>query len=347
MSSDAIGPSRISVVVLAYGDEPLLVRCIGAILASQDVVPEVVVVDNGGRPAQVDAVAVLPGVTVLRPGRNLGFAAGANAGAAAASADVLAFVNSDVIVRPGALRALARTLDDPEVGLASASVRLMSSPELINSCGNPVHYLGLSWAGGLGEPAEQHADPADIAVASGAAFACTRTTWERLDGFFEPLFLYHEDTELSVRCWIQGLAVRYQPDAVVEHDYDFARNPSKWEQMERNRLVFMFTLWERRTLAVLMPALLGMEMAMFAVSVKQGWWRAKVRGWWWLVRHRALLRDRRAEVDLLRRVPDAEVLTLLTGRFDPGASTGVGAPAFVQSVSTAYWLMARRILGVR
>lgn len=347
MSSPAAGPARVSAIVLAYGAEPLLVRCVESILASEDVEADVVVVDNGGEPGQVATVAELAGVTVVRPGRNLGFAAGANAGAAAAEGDVVAFVNSDVIVRPGALRALVDALDDPAVGLASASVRLMRSPELINSSGNPVHYLGLSWAGGLGDPAEQHAEPRDVTVASGAAVACTRATWERLEGFYEPMFLYHEDTELSVRCWLQGLAVRYVPQAVVEHDYDFSRNASKWELMERNRLIFMFTLWEKRTLRVLMPAIVGLELALFAVAVKQGWWRAKIRGWTWLLRNRSLVSQRRRHVAGLRRVPDRDVLRLMTARFEPGAESGVSAPAALQAGSAAYWRIACRILGVR
>ena len=337
--------TRVSAVVLAYGEEPLLGRCVESLIADPDV--DVVVVDNGCTSDAVEEVAPLSRVSVVRPGTNLGFAAGANRGAAAAAGDVLAFVNSDVVVRPGALQALADALLDPSVGLVCASVRLMSDPDRMNTAGNPVHFLGLSWAGGLGEPAADHDTPRDVASVTGATFAATRETWERLGGFYEPLFLYQEDTELSLRCWQQGLAVRYVPSAVAEHDYEFARNPSKWELLERNRLLFMLTLWEARTLAVLAPALIGMELAMFAVSVAQGWWRAKVRGWVWLLRHRSLIRARRAEVARTKRVPDAEVLGLFTARFEPGSEAGVSAPAFMQAGSSAYWSLARRVLGVR
>lgn len=337
--------SRVSAVVLAYGEERLLPRCVESLLIDPGV--DVVVVDNGCTSDAVTVVAALPRVTVVRPGTNLGFPAGANRGARAATGDVLAFVNSDVVVRPGATQALADALLDPAVGLVCASVRLMSDPDLINSVGNPVHYVGLSWAGGLGDPAEEHAAPRDVASITGATFACTRTTWDRLGGFYEPLFLYQEDTELSLRCWQQGLAVRFVPSAVVEHDYEFARNPSKWELLERNRLFFMLTLWERRTLVVLGPALIGMELAMLAVSVAQGWWRAKVRGWIWLLRRRSLIRGRRAEVSRSKRVPDADVLARFTARFEPGAEAGVSAPAVMQAGSSAYWHVARRLLGVR
>ena len=113
----------VSAVVLAYGPEPLLSRCVEALLADPGV--DVVVVDNGCTSDSVEQVAGREGVTVLRPGRNLGFPAGANLGARSARADVIAFVNSDVVVRPGAVAALARAVADPTVGIACASVRLL------------------------------------------------------------------------------------------------------------------------------------------------------------------------------------------------------------------------------
>ena len=69
----------VSAVVLAYGPEPLLSRCVEALLADPGV--DVVVVDNGCTSDSVEQVAGREGVTVLRPGRNLGFPAGANLGA--------------------------------------------------------------------------------------------------------------------------------------------------------------------------------------------------------------------------------------------------------------------------
>ena len=80
------------------------------------------------------------------------------------------------------------------------------------------------------------------------------------------MFAYLEDTELSLRCWQRGLKVMFVPDAVVLHDYEFSRNPSKLGLLERNRLIMLLTLYERHTLAVLAPALLAVEIATLALS---------------------------------------------------------------------------------
>ncbi len=337
---------RFDVVILAYGAEPLLAESVASVLAQEDAEVTVVVVDNGADAQSIFAIDSLPRVRLVVPGRNLGFAAGANLGARHGDADHVAFVNSDVVLRPGALAALAAALEDETVGLATASLRLRDDPETMNSCGNPVHFLGLSWAGGLGEPAGDHLEPRDVASVSGACFAARRTTWEGLDGFYEPLFLYHEDTELSLRCWQTGLAVRFVPGAVAEHGYEFARHTQKWGLLERNRLVMMLTLWEARTLALMLPGLLGLEVTMMVVAVRQGWARQKLAGWWWLVTRTRMLRRRRAELSRKRVTTDARVLVRLTGRMDPGSGTGVKVPAVVNLASAAYWSAVRRALSL-
>ena len=69
-----------------------------------------VLVDNGCTTDAVDRLRDEPGVTVVSPGTNTGFAGGCNLGARHARGDVLAFINGDAVVRPDALRALADAL---------------------------------------------------------------------------------------------------------------------------------------------------------------------------------------------------------------------------------------------
>jgi GT2 family glycosyltransferase len=339
--------TAVSAVVLAYGAEPLLGECVHAILASTGVDVDVVVVDNGCTTDAVQRLRNVDGVTVVTPGHNTGFAAGCNIGARGARGEVLAFVNGDAVVRPDALHALVDALRDDEVGLASGSLRLYDQPDVMNSAGNPVHFTGLSWAGGLGEPSSAYAAPRDVTSATGAATAVRADRFAELGGFAEPMFAYHEDSELSLRVWQRGWKVRYVPGAVVLHRYEFSRNPQKSYLLERNRLFLVATLYERRTLLVVLPALLALEAAVAAVALRQGWFRQKARGWWWLWRNRGVVKARRREVQSARRVPDRELAGLLTGSFDPGESTGLAAPRALQAASRAYWAVARQLLGVR
>jgi GT2 family glycosyltransferase len=333
----------VTAIVLAYRAEPWLRRCVESLLAAEKVDIDVVLVDNGCTTDDVEVLGRLPGVTVVGSGTNLGFAGGCNAGAAVARGTYLALVNGDAIVEPGTLARLVAEVDRPEVGIAGASVRLAEDPHLINAGANPVHVLGLSWAGRMGEP-ETGTQPVPTAGVSGACLVTTRSHWERLGGFDAEYFAYHEDAELAIRTWRAGLRVLYVPDAVAVHRYEFSRNSFKYYLIERNRLMFVATLWGWRALLLLAPPLLALEAAMLLVAVRQGWAREKIRGWVWLGRHAGHLARRRRMLMAERTVPDRVWMGQLTDRLDTTALALPSASGMLNAAMHVYWRAVRRLV---
>jgi GT2 family glycosyltransferase len=335
----------VTAIVLAYGDEPHLRTCVEAVLASTGIDIDVVLVDNGCTDrTTVDQLATHQRVRMLRPDDNLGYAGGCNLGADNARGDVLAFVNSDAIVEPDALAELVAALDRDDLALATASVRLADEPELLNAAGNPLNILGVAWAGHFREPAAAHAHPRTVTLVSGATFCCRRTTWAALGGFDPEYFAYHEDTELSVRCWQRGWRIGYVPAAVVRHHYEFSRNPRKFYLVERNRWFNLLTLWQMRTLILLAPALLGFELAMLALATRQRWLRQKLAGYSWLWQHREHLQARRRRVQAERRRSDRDLAELLTPAI---TAANIALPAGIRLVNVilgGYWAVVRRFL---
>nr|MDQ3578511.1 glycosyltransferase [Actinomycetota bacterium] len=129
---------RVSAIVLAWKSEPWLRRSVQAILASEKVDVDVILVDNGCTDDDVEVLAESDGVTVVRPGRNLGYSGGNNAGVAVSTGDYVALINGDAIVEPGTLARLVEELARPEVGIAAGAIRLADDPSLLNSSGNMV-----------------------------------------------------------------------------------------------------------------------------------------------------------------------------------------------------------------
>jgi GT2 family glycosyltransferase len=335
---------ELTVVVLAFGEQPYLHRVVDAVLASRGVDLSVVIVDNGCTSPSLEDLRTRPRVRLLEPGGNTGFTGGCNLGAAASETPFVAFVNSDAVVEPDALAELVRVASRPEVGLASASLRLAETPELLNSAGNPVHVLGLSWAGHLGEPAADFPVERSVPSATGAAVAVRREVWDELGGFTERLFAYCEDADLSLRAWQLGYEVVYVPTAVVLHHYEFGRNPLKMYLLERNRLLMVLSLYERRTLALLAPALLGFELAMCLVAAAGGWLPAKLRGYRWLVRERRWLRAHRRAVQAARRRSDRDLAPLLTAAFDQQVLPLPVGGALLNRLMVGYWGVVRAVL---
>ncbi len=325
-------PPVISVVVLAYGEEPLLGEVIDAVLASRGVDVDLVVVDNGytgGRPGE------LAGLRWVDPGRNTGFAGGANLGAARSRAAFVAFLNSDAVVAPDALAELATELGDPTVGIATAQVLLYDEPEVVNSAGNPVHYSLLSWAGGWGDPAELHGHPRDIASGSGCLLMLRRGVFQQLQGFYEPLFAYGEDVELSLRAWQAGLRVRYVPSARVWHRYRYQGTAGKYAALERNRWSNIATLYQRGTLIRLAPGLVAVEAGIWFAAARGHWLGDKMRSVGAVLRDLPAIRRRRRWVQDHRIIPDRQLMPLLRAAIAPSQRSGVSVPAAANALLAA------------
>ncbi len=307
-------------IVVAYQSGDALARCLDS-LAGENVV----VVDNDSD--------------------NVGFGAGCNRGARKTDADVLVFVNPDTVVQPGAVDALARALEAPDVGVVQARLRLLDRPELLNSSGNVIHVSGLAWPGGYGDPADALTQPQEIAYASGAAFAIRADVFRELGGFTEEFFLYQEDLELCWRARLHGLRVLVVPDADVLHDYVLARPGRQKEYyLERNRLIFVLTAFSARLLLLLGPVLLAVEAGIFLVAWRQGWLREKARGWAWLLGHGSWLAAHRRETQALRRLSDRELARFLTPMLDPRMLELPSGVAALNGLVSLWWRGVRVFL---
>jgi GT2 family glycosyltransferase len=344
IADPAPNPIAVSVVVVAYGDEPWLERSVSACLESVGIDVEVLLVDNGCTDGAVDRLESLAGVTVVRPSGNLGFAGGCNLGAGRARHGVLALVNPDALVEPDALRCLAEVALEPDVGIATCSLRLAEQPELLNSAGNAIHFLGLSWSGAFGLPAAENHLRRQVAAASGAGMAVRRSVWVELGGFVPEFFAYQEDAELSLRVWQRGLEVVFVPEAVVVHRYEFHRNPTKLFLLDRNRLLLVLTVYGTRTLILLAPLLLAQELAMTLYAAKAGWFAQRIKALAWLIRNRRFVAERRRTVARSRRCPDGRFAPLLDVYIRPGNQK---LPTWVHAAQwpvAAYWFAVRWML---
>jgi len=92
--------------------------------------------------------------------------------------------------------------------------RLAENPELLNTAGNEIHFSVQ-----LGRPLRASPPPArprarDVAGAMAPSPCCAAPSGRTSAGFEERYFAFHEDAELSWRCWQRGLRVRYVPDAM-------------------------------------------------------------------------------------------------------------------------------------
>jgi GT2 family glycosyltransferase len=302
-----------TVIIVNYEGRGKLGRCLDA-LADQDLDAfEVIVVDNASPDGSWDEAVDRPGVALVRNERNRGFGAACNQGAALSHAPYLVFLNNDSLAEAGCLAALTVAANDaPQAGAVQAVV--LSDAGTVNTAGNRLHYLGFSWAPQGGWPPPLGAPVYEAPCGSGAALLVPRARFEAVGGFWEAMFLYCEDTDLSWRLRLRGWPVLVCPAARTVHAYEFGRTLTKHYHLERNRLLMLMANYESRSLLRLAPALVATELGLVAISATQGWLGLKLRAIGAVARSGRVIRAQRRRVQASRTVEDAEIARVMDRR---------------------------------
>jgi GT2 family glycosyltransferase len=330
---------RLSVVVVTFNSRDAVAASLPPLLRQLASDDELIVVDNAssdGTPERVRALA--PAARLIEQPRNTGFAAGCNAGAAAAQGELLLFLNPDAAVAEGFAEAIRRPHVEDRGWAAWMGVVTAEHGAVINTSGGVVHFTGVAWSGRVGEPvAAAPRAPGEVAFASGACLALPRSAFARAGGFAERFFMYCEDVDLSLRLWLAGGSVGVEPAARVDHDYAFAKGARKWRLLERNRWATILRTYPGALLALVAPALAATELALVVVAVREGWGGAKRAAIGDTLRALPRLVRERREIQAGRAIRAAEFAQLLTPDLDSPYLGAAGRSRVIRLGLRAYW----------
>jgi N-acetylglucosaminyl-diphospho-decaprenol L-rhamnosyltransferase len=268
---------RVGCVIVDYHAGAYLRAAVDSVLGHG--VTDVVVVDNAGADASAHALGdALGTVTLLAPGRNLGFGAGANRGVAAlADSEYVLVANADIVLHDGALAALMDALETHATwGVVGPTILTESDvpypsmrhfPSLLDAVGHAS--LGRMWPRNpfTRRYREQGAAPDGTADwVSGSCFLVRRELFEQLGGFDERYFMFAEDMDLCWRAHRAGAAVGTAPDAIVTHAEGISRRAAPYRmQVAHHRGALRFavttTTGPARLLLPVAALLLGVRLA--------------------------------------------------------------------------------------
>lgn len=224
----------ISVVVVAYEARDDVLNCLTSLREHAGVDHEVVVVDDGSRDGTADTVrAHFPTAHVVELQANGGLPAGRNAALPVVRGAKVLMLDADTTVRPGALAAMARVLDEePRVGLVGPQL-LWPSGDVQLSCRRwppfavpvlrrgpyarfvnddpPIHRRHLM-------KDFDHARRRPVVWLAGAAQMWRADLPLRIGRYDERVSSYGgEDLDWCLRTWAAGLEVHYVPEAQIVH----------------------------------------------------------------------------------------------------------------------------------
>lgn len=224
-------PSSVSTLVVSWNNRDFLGRCLESLPKGS----EIVVVDNASVDGSADFVAeTFPDVRLVRLESNIGFGAGLNVAAKAATGDYLLLLNPDAEATPKALERLVEFLDE-HVTCGAAAGRLLSMTEdwqrgfnirrlpTYGSLAADLLLLKQVWPG---NPVTRRAEAADIGDTEAHAVeqptaACLmvrRRVFEEVGGMDERFTpAWFEDVDFCHRVLDAGWTIFFVPRANFRH----------------------------------------------------------------------------------------------------------------------------------
>lgn len=217
---------RVEAVVVTHGPDPDLDACLAAL--TQQVERVVVVANVPGTPASPP-----DGGALLENPRPLGFAANANRGVRATSADYVVVSNPDAVAAPGAVAELVAFAEShPRAGILGPEMsypdgRWQPSRRRFPTVGGtivrrtPLRLLFPPQRHQRGhyQLDERPTQPTPADWLLGGFLLLRRAAFDELGGFDEGYRLYGEDIDLAYRAAQAGWERWLVPSAAVVHQY--------------------------------------------------------------------------------------------------------------------------------
>lgn len=223
----------ISVIIVNLNTRELLDACLASVERERSVLSlEVIVIDNGSSDGSVGMVeSKYPATILLRNSRNQGFARPNNDGLRRARGRHLLLLNSDTVVRPGALGRLLACLEShPDAGACGPRLVYPDGRLQYSAKGFPTLWTHVCDMSGLdrlfprtalfgsGELRMFDYDrPGTADHLMAAAFLVRRETYEKVGPLDERFAIYYNDMDWCYRMVHAGWKIWYVPDALVEH----------------------------------------------------------------------------------------------------------------------------------
>ncbi len=224
-------PAPSVLAIIPTRDRPgLLEACMVGLLEQTDYPAlRVCVIDNGSRTPQalhlLDSLEKTPRVEVMRIDAPFNFAALNNAAASKAQADLLAFINDDVmVIEPGWLNAMVALAVQPDVGAVGAKLfypdgRLQHAGIVLGL--GPQKVAGHEFRGAPGDstgPQNRLLLTREVSAVTAACMVVGTRKFEEVGGFDELAFpVAFNDVDLCLKLAARGLRTLWTPRARLMH----------------------------------------------------------------------------------------------------------------------------------
>jgi GT2 family glycosyltransferase len=211
----------IGVIIVDYNSERFLRGCLNSLAALGRKDLAVIVVDNGGSIGAERLYEEFPGLTLLNPGANLGFAGGCNVGiehALRKGFEYCLLLNPDTRADQDFIGPLLSAMETAgDIGMACPTILDDDEVGQIAYGGGGINWwIGRPYAV-TGQRLQCDGPYLEVPFASGAAMLIRTEAIRQVGPMEEGYFLYFEDADYAQAFLRAGWKVVYIPSAAVRH----------------------------------------------------------------------------------------------------------------------------------
>lgn len=265
--------------------------------------------------------------TIIYNTENRGFSPAYNQGIEIAlkdKPDYIALLNDDTIVTPNWLSIIIEKMKaDPQIGLAQPLLTRYPKSDKINSFGNCLHYLGFGFSYGENQPIkffeqQKILNDYEPAYLSFTAVVIKRQVIKQI-GLLDPnYFAYHEDTDYCLRARLAGWKLLAAKHSIVHHKYQFPskKNKKRYFYLERNRYYLVLKFFKLKTLLLITPACLIMEIGLIIFSIIRGFFWQRIHAYFWILKNFAKISRERKKIQSTRKTGDRKLYKFMSGKIE-------------------------------
>ena len=237
----------LSIVIVCMNTKKLVLDCIDSIFDEGSKIKwEIMVVDNGAidgtQPAIKKLQTIMKNLFLIENKQNLGYSRANNQGMEKAQGEYIILLNSDTIVKKGALGKLMKFAQKTKNAGVIGPKLLNIDGSLQPSCfhfptiRNAICEYWLGEKGLFEKYAPEGKKPATVDALVGAAFLITPKALKKVGLLDERYFAYFEDIDYCRQVWKNGMKVYYYPEAEIIHYHGatfkkMAQPKDRWKKL--------------------------------------------------------------------------------------------------------------------
>ncbi|MFX1443904.1 MAG: glycosyltransferase family 2 protein [Promethearchaeota archaeon] len=236
---------KISIVFPTFNGENVIFHNLLSIKNLNNLIEiEVIIVDNNSTDSTKSIINSFKkdiNITLINQNTNLGFARACNIAVSKAKGEYIYITNQDVAFPKDffsiLLKLYKKLKKDHEIIISPA---VIFPGRFINYYGAKVHFLGFSYTPLMYQKIPKQITTFRTKKASGCSIFMKRKLFLDLNGFDPNFFMYHEDTDFSLKAIRNGIQIYTTNESMLYHQkIHMSINDFSYYYIERNRYLVL------------------------------------------------------------------------------------------------------------